>query len=380
MVLKKTTKNTSEKAEKASKRAKKPTGKAAANMSAKSVIGLEIGSANIRMVQLSGRSSGQVQLEKYAVEPLPQNVVSGSEIVNFDTLVSHLQQCYSRLKTNCKSINVGLPVDVVTIEENLPYSAADAELSLQEFVEAEVVRVGPLDEMRYDWQVFPANAVNKGSSVLVVAAKSDNVNQYNDLLEEVGLSATNVDVDLFALFNAFTYVINQRNSELANERIALFDIGDVSLKALIVQSGKSLYLHHDANFGLNQLVQLLQRNYQVTESEALEMISGRRQRPADYKTEVNDVFNMQIAQAVQRALQFFLTTRSDEIDVQQIFISGSACIAESGLADVVRVSSNIPTEHLAPITLAENKLKGGDLAHDADSLTTAFGLALRGLF
>ena len=84
-----------------------------------------------------------MQLEKYAIEPLPQNVVSGSEIVNFDTLVSHLQQCYSRLKTNCKSINVGLPVDVVTIEENLPYSAADAELSLQEFVEAEVVRVGP---------------------------------------------------------------------------------------------------------------------------------------------------------------------------------------------------------------------------------------------
>ena len=41
-------------------------------MSAKSVIGLEIGSANIRMVQLSGRSSGQVQLEKYAIEPLPQ--------------------------------------------------------------------------------------------------------------------------------------------------------------------------------------------------------------------------------------------------------------------------------------------------------------------
>ena len=89
---------------------------------------------------------------------------------------------------------------------------------------------------------------------------------------------------------------------------------------------------------------------------------------------------MQIAQEVQRALQFFLTTRSDEIDVQQIFISGSACIAGSGLADMVRISSNIPTEHLAPISLAENKLKGGDLAHDADSLTTAFGLALRGLF
>ncbi len=106
MRFKKTAKNTSEKAAKPSKPAKKSSGKAAAGMAAKSVIGLEIGPANIRMVQIAGKGSGRVQLEKYAVEPLPQNVVSGSEIVNFDTLVSHLQQCYSKLKTNCKSVNI----------------------------------------------------------------------------------------------------------------------------------------------------------------------------------------------------------------------------------------------------------------------------------
>lgn len=379
MVFKKTPKNTSEKATKASKRPKKSADKATANISAKSVIGLEIGSASIRMVQLSGRGSGQVQLEKYAIEALPQNVVSGSEIVNFDTLVSHLQQCYNRLKTNCKSTNIALPVSIVTIEADLPYSSADADLSLQEFVELEVARVGALDEMNYDWQVIPAAGNNKEQMVLMVAAKSESVGQYTDLLEEVGLTAVNMDVDLFALFNAFTYADAMRNYEFANERIALFDVGDVSLKALIVESGKILY-RHDTNFGLDQMVQLLQRNYQVTEGEALEMISGRRPRPADYKTEVGDYFNMQIAQEIQRTLQFFLTTRSDEIDVQQIFISGSACIPGSGLADVIRMSTNIPTQHIAPITLAENKLKGGELERDANSLTTAFGLALRGLF
>ncbi len=378
MRFKKTAKNTSEKAAKPSKPAKKSSGKAAAGMAAKSVIGLEIGPANIRMVQIAGKGSGRVQLEKYAVEPLPQNVVSGSEIVNFDTLVSHLQQCYSKLKTNCKSVNIGLPVSMVTIEDNLVYSESNSEMSVQEFVEAEVVRVGPLDDINYDWQEFPST--NKEKTVLVVATKTDNVNQFTDLLDEIGVTPINMDVDLFAMFNAFAYVDMMQGNEFSNERIALFDIGDVSLKALIVESGKILY-RHETNFGLDQMIQMIQRNYQVTESEALEMVSGRRQRPADYKTEVSDYFNMQIAQEVQRALQFFMTTRSDDIEVQQIFVSGSACVADSGLAEVIRISTNVTTQHLAPITLAENKIKGGgNLAHDADSLTTAFGLALRGLF
>lgn len=382
MRFKKTAKNTSEKAEKPSKPAKKPSGKAgkkaAAGMAAKSVIGLEICPASIRMVQIAGKGSGRVQLEKYAIEPLPQNVVSGSEIVNFDMLVSHLQQCYDKLKTNCKSVNIGLPMSMVTIEENLVYSAATAEMSLQEFIEAEVVRVGPLDDISYDWYKFTDNG--KEDTVLMVATQSDNVNQFTDLLEEVGLNAVNMDVDLFALFNAFAYVDMMQGGEFASERIALFDVGDVSLKALIVESGKILYRHESA-FGLDQMIQLIQRNYQVTESEALEIINGRRQRPADYKTEVGDYFNTQIAQEVQRALQFFMTTRSDEVVVQQIFISGSACMVNSGLAEMVHSSTNIATQHLAPITLADNKVKGGgNLANDADSLTTAFGLALRGLF
>lgn len=381
MRFKKTAKNTSEKAEQPSKPAKKSTGKpskAAAGMAAKSVIGVEIGPANIRMVQIAGKGSGRVQLEKYAIEPLPQNVVSGSEIVNFDTLVSHLQQCYDKLKTNCKSVNLGLPASMVTIEENLVYAESNAEMSLQEFIEAEAVRVGPLDEVSYDW--FKFTNTGKEDTVLMVATQRDTVNQFTDLLDEVNLNATNMDVDLFALFNAFAYVNMMQGGEFSSERIALFDVGDVALKALIVESGKILY-RHESTFGLDQMIQLIQRNYQVTESEALEIISGRRQRPADYKTEVSDYFNMQIAQEVQRALQFFMTTRSDEVVVQHIFISGSACVADSGLAEMVRTSTNIATQHLAPITLADNKVKGGgNLAHDADSLTTAFGLALRGLF
>ncbi|RRD91294.1 type IV pilus biogenesis protein PilM [Conchiformibius steedae] len=377
MRFKKTDKNTGKKAEKA----KKSSAKSAAGISGKTVIGLDIGQNNIRMIQLSGKGGNQVQVDKYAIEPLPQGVISGTEITNFDTLVSQLQHCYGKLKTGCKSVNLALPMGSVTIETNLQFSP-DSELTIQELVEAEVVRVGALDEMRYDWQMLPHQGASPEEPVLMVAAKTENVDRYVDLVEDAGLTVTNVDVDVFALFNAYAYVNEMHDNEFFQERVALFDIGDVVMKALVVEGGKILY-RHESNFGLDQLVQLIQRTYQTTEEEALEMIAGRRQRPEEYKVEVSDYFNMLVAQEVQRVMNFFMATRSQsDSSIQCIFLSGSGCVAHSGLVEVVRLQTEIPTQELAPVLSANIKAKVSDeqLEEDANGLTTAFGLALRGLF
>lgn len=375
MRFKKTDKNTSEKVDKPSKKA----GKSAQNLSGKTVIGLDISPTHVRMVQISGRSLNQIQVEKYAIEALPQNVVAGTEIVNFDTLVSHLQQCYAKLKTNCKSVNIAMPAGVVTIEDNLPF-AENGDLSVQEFVESEVSRVGALDDMNYDWNELGTLPGEREKTILMVAAREDSVSQYKDLVEEIGLNVINIDVDIFALFNAFAYVNEMHNNEYFYERIALFEVGDVNMKALIIESGRILYRHETA-FGLDQLVQLIQRSYQTTDTEALEMIYGKRQRPADYEATIVDYFNVQVAQEVQRAMQFFSTTHSDDQPINQIFISGSGCIPNTGLMQAVHTQTGVPAQQLSPITLASNKIKGDAMLfeQDANSLTTAFGLALRGL-
>lgn len=375
MRKKKTDRNSSEKTEKASKK----SSKSSASMSGKTVIGLDITPTTVRMIQISGRGVNQVQVEKYAIEPLPQNVVSGTEIVNFDMLVSHLQQCYAKMKTNCKSVNIALPASIVTIEDNLVFETG-GELGVQEFVESEVSRVGALDDMNYDWQVLDPLSGERDQTVLMVAAREDSVNQYTDLLDELNLTAINVDVDIFALFNAFAYVNAINNNEFFYDRVALFDIGDISMKALIVESGRILY-RHETPFGLDQLLQLVQRSYQTTEHEALEMIHGKRQRPGDYRETITDYFNVQVGQEIQRALQFFSTTRSDDQAIRHIFISGSGCISRSGMCEAVYANTQVATQELNSVSLAVNKLKGdqSQFEQDANALTTAFGLALRGL-
>lgn len=348
----------------------------------KSVIGLDIDQSAIKMVQISGKQTTQVQLEKYAIESLPQNVISGSEIVDYDQLVSHLQQCYRKLKTNCKQVNLALPMDSVTIEEDLIFNPQTSELNLQEVVEATVASVGSLDEMNYDWTVLAENPQTNDQTILVVATKTESVEQYTDLMDEIGLSASNVDVDLFAIANAFSYADVAEGGEFAFSRIALFDIGDVNMKTLVMDSGKILY-KQESSLGLDQLVQLVQRNYQVSDNEALAMIRGETNRPSDYDELVNTSYNLQVAQEIQRSIQFFLATQSTELssEIKHIFVSGSGCVPHTNLAQLISAQTSIPTRQVAPITFANNKTKIDDsqLLRDADSLTTAFGLALRGL-
>ena len=358
---------------------KNTSNKTASAASGRSVIGIDIGQHSIRMVQLSGRNLAQPQLEKYATVALPKNVVSGSEITDFDQLVSHLQQCYSKLKTNCKHANIALPASAVTVEEGFIY-ANDSDISLQESVEAEVSRLGALDEMNYDWSVLSDNGHEQ--NVLIVAAKTEAVDKCNDLLDEVSLSAVCVDVDLLAMANAFLLAQASESDGTAAGRTAFFDVGDISTKALIVENGIILY-KHEANFGLEQLIQQIQLNYQVSDHDALEMISNETKRPADYKIAVADSFNMQIAQEVQRTMQFFYATQNIDStsNIKQILISGIGCVPNTGVAEAIYAQTSIATRQVNPITLAANKTKIDDaqLAKDAPALTTAFGLALRGL-
>ena len=60
-------------------------------------IGIDIDQYSIKMVQLSGRSLNQIQLEKYVIAKLPKNIVQGNKVQNHDQLVTYLQQAYVKL-------------------------------------------------------------------------------------------------------------------------------------------------------------------------------------------------------------------------------------------------------------------------------------------
>ena len=60
------------------------TGKASSGLNNRSAIGVDISQHAIKMVQLTGRSLNQIQLEKYVITKLPKNIVKGNKIQDYD--------------------------------------------------------------------------------------------------------------------------------------------------------------------------------------------------------------------------------------------------------------------------------------------------------
>ena len=83
-----------------------------------------------------------------------------------------------------------------------------------------MANIGSLDEMNYDWNVLSGNAGGE-QTILMVAAKKEAVERATDLLDEVGINASNVDVDIFAVANAFAYADMQNGDSFGRQRIAL---------------------------------------------------------------------------------------------------------------------------------------------------------------
>ena len=133
--------------------------------------------------------------------------------------------------------------------------------------------------------------------------------------------------------------------------------------------------------GGEQLNQLIQRTYQVSEEQAQVMQRGG-DRPADYQIQISDRFNVQVAQEIQRVLQFYYTTQSGEqfSNIKHIFLTG-AVSTQIGLTEVIFSQTNTAAECINPISCLQygKQVDASELHQDGSGLTVAFGLALRGL-
>lgn len=266
--------------------------KKSSGLNNRAAIGIDIDQHSIKMVQLSGRSLNQIQLEKYVIAKLPKNIIQGNKVQNYDQLVTYLQQAYAKLGTSCKNIVASVPQNLATIEQ-LTYTAKDAELDLQGFVESSISEASSisLEEANYDYQVLSQSAV--GEAVLSVASRKDEIEPLIDAFNAAGMKLSALDVDIFGQYNAYALWINHFAPELADEKVAIFGVYAAQTYALVIQDGKILY-KQETSVSEEQLNQLIQRTYQVTAEKAEEIINspaktfrlprkrGKLFQPADY--------------------------------------------------------------------------------------------------
>ena len=175
------------------------------------LIGVDISSSAIKMVEIGETTRGVYRVERYAIEPLPKDSVVEGNINNLDAVSDALKRCHKRLGSNVKNLALALPnAAVISKKIMVPAGQTEEDLELQVETEANQYIPFALDEVNLDFQVLgPAPNNAEDIEVLIAASRKEKIIDRLAVAESAGLKATVMDVDVFAAQTAFELIESQ---------------------------------------------------------------------------------------------------------------------------------------------------------------------------
>jgi type IV pilus assembly protein PilM len=344
----------------------------------KSLAGLDITTSSIKLIELVPQGRGY-RVECYAAEPSPPNSITEKSIVDSDAVGEAVRRAVKRASTKATEVAIAISGDAaITKVIQMPRQLNDNDMEAQVEIQADQYIPFPMEEVSFDFQVIGESPNDPDMvDVLLVATRTENVDQRRAAVEAAGLKAHIVDVEPFALENACKLLTHQMPDGGMDHQVAVVDFGASSTTFSVLQDLRVVYTR-DFNFGGQQLTEEIMRIYGLSLEDA-----GRAKKegglPSNYQPEVLDPFVDDMTQQVSRSLQFFLASGGGREQPDEILVCGG-CANIPGVADLIASKVGIPTEVGDPLGQMKisSRARSQGVESDATALLTACGLALRG--
>jgi len=364
----------------------------------KGIVGLDIGSSTIKAIKL--------KKQKESFELISAEIISiGSDSVDeLDPDVRHSLYVNS-IKKILKLKSIGPSKIITSISGDsaiiryikVPYMTDDV---LKKNIQYDAEQYIPLsmDQVVFDYQVLEEieEENQKKMEVLLVAIKNETMTQQLGIFKDAGVSPIIIDVDSFALCNAFAL-----NSEGESEgetkagTVALINMG-AKLTTITIVEKNVPHLTRDVNIGGNNFTKEIQREFNLNFSQAEElkkqnaviMVESEEMLLSTMHSS-NDDKSSRIFEAITPVLNKLLNDIKRSFDyyestvkrkpVQKILLSGGS----SKIKNIDRFLSErlgIPVEINYPFKNINIDAKNFDLDYlraNAVHFNVALGLALR---
>lgn len=341
-----------------------------------SVLGIDVSSSACKVLELS-RADEHCRVERYAVEPLPQNSVVEHAITEVEQVAQAVERAVKRSGSRCKHAAVAVAgAHVITKTIKMPASMNESDLQTQIEMEADHYIPYPLDEVNMDYQVIGATEDNpEEMEVLMAACRKEIVDDYVAVIQAHGLTPAVVDIETYAMENAYSLIAQHMPGGGMEKTVAILDVGATTTNINVIHNNRSVY-SRDHTFGGRQLTEEIQRRYGLSYEEA-GLAKKQGGLPDNYQTDVLRPFMEAMCQEAMRALQFFYSS-SPFNNVDQVLLAGG-CAQIPGIDEMVAARIGVPAmvaNPFASMSLA-SRIKPEMLANDAPSLMISCGLALR---
>ncbi|MES2181766.1 MAG: type IV pilus assembly protein PilM, partial [Pseudomonadota bacterium] len=157
-----------------------------------SLIGVDISSTAIKMVELAANGSGGYRLEGYSMSPMPKDAIVDGNVGDLDKVVDAMRMAWKLLGSREKRAALALPAAAV-ISKKVLMAAGLREEDMEVQVEAEANQYIPfsLDEVNIDFQVIgPAPNNPDEVEVLIAASRKEKIEDRVAVAEGADLKVT----------------------------------------------------------------------------------------------------------------------------------------------------------------------------------------------
>ncbi|MFN0098726.1 MAG: type IV pilus assembly protein PilM [Gemmatimonadaceae bacterium] len=306
----------------------------------KTSIGLDIGSGLIKVAVIDHGKS-QPELVRVAMTPLLADAIVEGEIMDPGIVADAISSCLQQAGVTAKAVITAVGGRDVIIKKIQIERVKEQQARELMRWEAEQHVPFDMESVELDFQILDPNGTEDQMSVLLVAAKRELVEAKVRVLTDAGLSAAAVDVDAFALHNAF----ERNHPEAMTGIVALVNVGHEVTNINIVEDGVPI-LTRDLTVGTRRFREDLQRDRGLGAEEAAALLQGY-----DQSEHLNAVFETraeEIAVGVERAAAFLASSSRSGAQVSAVYVCGGGARAP-GLLDALAARLRLPVEPASPL-------------------------------
>ena len=341
----------------------------------KPVVGLDIGSSAVKAVELKPAGKGH-KVVAFGSEPIPPDSIVDGAIIDSSAVADAIKRLFSNKAFKTKDVAASLSGNAVIVKKISLPAMTEAELSESIQWEAEQYIPFDIQDVNLDYQILNPAGEGGQMDVLLVAAKKEKIADYTGVISQAGRTPVIVDIDAFALQNAFE--VNYGFD--ANQVVVLLNAGASAININILTGDMSVFTR-DISMGGNAYTEAVQKELNLPFDTAEALKKGHPPVDGPAFEDVRPVLHAMtenVLLEIQKTFDFFKATASSD-HIHRIILSGGASRVD-GFAETLHERFGTPVEQFDPfkkVAFEPGRLGIQDPESVVPTAAVAVGLALR---